>query len=258
MKNQTQKEKKFFEDALKNVTKITDNETLKLFYEKLKNEISKYEANTPMVLNHNYHLIGEMHFMFRTKNMVTVKICDYIKLYEEGYYNITIIPCKGGVEIERLEVYKTGKGIGSFFGKIFNSISLENDIPLYLIPGTPGYKSTYRDDSDDKRRREFYHRLGFKRMKSSLYWQNTEIEKIDLSNISLGSGTKYLTTDETNAIIKWVLEIQNVVELKGNNLIDDDQEESMIEQINQRRNADLIDPLLNQALQKVDSGHNVF
>ena len=67
-----------------------------------------------------------------------------------------------------------------------------------------------------------------------------------------------MTPDETNAIIKWVLEIQNVVELKGNNLIDDDQEESMIEQINQRRNADLIDPLLNQALQKVDSGHNVF
>lgn len=189
MKNQTKKqEKRFFEKAFKNVIKLTDTEKLKLFYEKLKNKISQYEYSTPIPLNLSYHLIGELHFMLRTKKTAILKTCDYIDLFEEDYYNITIIPCNDGVEIERLEIYKTGKGIGSFFAKIFNSISIETNIPLYLIPGAPGNNLSYRNDLDDKRRRDFYHRHGFKRTKNSIYWQNTDTDKIDFTEINLGLG----------------------------------------------------------------------
>ena len=139
-----------------------------------------------MPLNIEYGVTGERCFLFRHKENVVAKHCDFISMFHEDFYNITIIPCGNGIEIERFETYQTGIGIGSYLMMIFNEISLRLEMPLYLIPGIPGYGDTYRNDMNPKRQRDFYHKHGFKRSASSLYWQNTAANKIDKTDICLG------------------------------------------------------------------------
>lgn len=91
-----------------------------------------------------------------------------IKIFDEDICNITILPFPKGVELYRLEMYKTGSGFGSLFMKAICEISERTGIAVYLIPGDPGFNTS----SDEKRRRDFYHKYGFKRLKTSEYWSN--------------------------------------------------------------------------------------
>ena len=81
------------------------------------------------------------------------------KIYNSEICNITLIPKGKGIEIYRIEVYKTGNGIGSKIMEIFNTVSCELDIPIYLTPGTPG---SFTDNGEEKRREKFYRSVNFR------------------------------------------------------------------------------------------------
>ena len=180
---QTRAERRFFANAEKNTITIKNNSKFLEFYEELLRISKTMRITPPVPLNIRYGKLGERTFIFYKRNKTSCRECDFIKMFHEDLYNITFLPCRDGVELERFEIYQTGNGIGSSFMELFNSISADLKIPLYLIPGTPGYGETYREDSDPKRRREFYHRHGFKRMKDCDYWKNAN-------------------TNETNSILR--------------------------------------------------------
>ena len=164
---------------------LDDNTKLDMFYA----ELYKYTrilrvSQIPLNLEYGETTTGM--YMFNSKSGSTIKICKAIKMFDRDLYNISILPCGKGVEIYRFETFQTGKGIGSYLLNILNEISLRLEMPLYLIPGTPGSGETFRADSDEKRRRTFYHKHGFKRMSvNTLYWKNSEAAKIDRVDICL-------------------------------------------------------------------------
>ncbi len=183
---------------LKNLTTITDSSKLQMFYQELKmyqQILWLSEMPLDMDFVENTQPLKQLppntipkYFTFQTEIAKTAKRCDYIKMFNEDFYNISILPCGNGVEIYRFETYQTGKGIGSYLMKIFNEISTRLEMPVYLVPGEVGTGETYRHDGDAKRRRDFYHRHGFKRINTkSLYWKNSEAARIDRIDICLNT-----------------------------------------------------------------------
>ena len=119
-------------------------------------------------LNKNSY-IQELGGVFESENILvvtngkgtTTKVDTPIvhKIYNSEICNITLIPKGNGIEIYRLEIYKTGNGIGSKIMEIFNTVSCELDIPIYLTPGTPG---SFTDNGEEKRREKFYRSVNFR------------------------------------------------------------------------------------------------
>src|SRR5580700_1686053 len=112
-KNLSREKKRKFKKAP--LTVIDDSKRLEEFHSELK-ELTTLKRISKMPLNIEYFKKEDedaMGFFFVSKGKYTYKICDYIKLYYEDWYKVFITPCKNGVEIESLETYQTGKGIGS-------------------------------------------------------------------------------------------------------------------------------------------------
>ena len=124
-----------------------------------------------------YNVEWDDDYVFIDQNVYnrSLKVGCCIKVHSEGVYNLSLIPYDRGIEISIFEVYQTGNGLGSKIMNLLNELSYQLNVPLYLIPGTPG-GSVDRHDSPERRRR-FYHRHGFKRSSVSLYWRNNEYFK---------------------------------------------------------------------------------
>jgi hypothetical protein len=149
-----------------NCTKLESNNDFIIFSEKLKEYFFKH--NMPA----QFDIINEERlYTFND----TVKLSkSTIKIFDENICNITILPInKGGVELYRLEMYKIGSGLGSIFMNAINEVSKETGIIVYMIPGDPGNNI----QGDDQKRRNFYHKFGFKRLSTSKYWSNHQIVK---------------------------------------------------------------------------------
>lgn len=95
----------------------------------------------------------------------------FIKLFNPEVGNITILPHQKGVDLYRLELYNTGGGLGTELMKAFSAISIETGIPVFLVPGTPGFST----QTDLKRLEKFYLRMGFRPIMRSMYWTNSSI-----------------------------------------------------------------------------------
>lgn len=248
------KDRRILDRALKNRVTIEDSSKLQQFYVQL-NEYTRRMRISDIPLNISYHYKDgdtPMAFTYISGSSGKTKVCDSIKLYCEDFYNVSLTPHADGIEIERLEVYQTGRGIGSYLINIFNEISQWMNMPLYLVLGTPGYGNTFRKDADPKRRREFYHKHGFKRMKNSEYWKNTEVKEITITDICLNKVMEQpqlseitLTDAEATALQKWMLEISELMSLK-----EDVPDITKLENIYNRRIENKIDPLLNEAIRK--------
>jgi len=181
------KVRRIIERALKNRDTIEDSSKLQQFYVEL-NEYTRRLRISGIPLNISYHYKDgdiPMAFTYISGNSGRTKVCDYVRLYCEDIYNVSLTPHADGIEIERLEIYQTGCGIGSYLINIFNEISQRLNMPLYLVLGTPGYGNTFREDADPARRRAFYHKHGFKRIKNSEHWKNTEVKEITITDICL-------------------------------------------------------------------------
>lgn len=148
-------------------TKINSNQMFDQFCDGLRKYFSEHKMPVQSIefidytgteLNYNFTVSG--------KPKIAKKV---VKIFDEDYCNITIIPHLRGVELFRLEIYQTGKGIGSIFMKAFNQISKELNIPIYLIPADPGLNGK---NGDPVKRRDFYHKFDFKRTSNSDYWNN--------------------------------------------------------------------------------------
>jgi hypothetical protein len=181
------KDRRILKLALKNKDTIEDSSKLQQFYVEL-NEYTRRLRISDIPLNISYHYKDgdiPIAFTYISGNSGRTKVCDYVRLYCEDIYNVSLTPHADGIEIERLEIYQTGCGIGSYLINIFNEISQRMNMPLYLVLGTPGYGNTFREDADPARRRAFYHKHGFKRMKNSEHWKNTEVKEITIADTCL-------------------------------------------------------------------------
>lgn len=92
-----------------------------------------------------------------------------IMIFDSEICNIKLLPQKEGIELYRFEIYSRGQGIGSILMYALSEVSLQTGIKIYLIPGEPGFDNS---NTDPERRRNFYHKFGFKRCKDSEYWCN--------------------------------------------------------------------------------------
>ena len=143
----------------KNYTQIKANDNFYLFFEKLQEHFMTHNMmGVPVELRKkSFYTFNEL-----------VKRSKAIKIFDKQICNITILPKEKGIELYRLEMYKTGQGLGSSFIEIFNKISKETGIVIYLIPGDPGFST----EGDDEKRRRFYHNHGFRRCSDSKFWSN--------------------------------------------------------------------------------------
>jgi len=142
-----------------NFTRIKANDNFYKFYDKLQEHFSSHNMMGVSLTMKNKS--------FYTLNQ-SVKRSKAIKIFDQQLCNITILPKQTGIELYRLEMYKTGQGLGSSFIEIFNKISKETGIVIYLIPGDPGFST----EGDDEKRRRFYHKHGFRRCSDSKFWSN--------------------------------------------------------------------------------------
>ena len=93
--------------------------------------------------------------------------------FEDFSFGIIFNPHKNGICIHNFLVNQLlqGKGIGTIVMKIIKNISIECNIPTYLIP----IPTTDYGISDEKLR-GFYHSFGYKRESTSVYWKYSPSE----------------------------------------------------------------------------------
>lgn len=145
---------------------IKSNENFEKFYEELNYHFTHFHF--PVSVDKIHNETGQC--VFITDNKVTVSE-DIIKIYKEGCFNITFIPHDKGIELYKLEMNVTGRGLGSIFMKVFTDISTKTGIPIYLIPGVPGFNTT----GDKNKLYRFYSKFNFKKNDRSKYWSNCYI-----------------------------------------------------------------------------------
>lgn len=153
---------KRFNDAT--IVELKENHNFKLFYKKL----DEYFLGHNM-MNLKLEKVEGYNCLF-TENEKTIckKPESIIKIFDKNICNVTILPKKEGIELYRLEVYNTGRGIGTILMNAFNTISEETGIKIYLMLGEPGFN----EEGNRTKRRNFYHKHGFKRCIDSKYWVN--------------------------------------------------------------------------------------
>ena len=140
--------------------KVKRNQFFTTFSEKL---IEYF--NTHMMPANAEIIHYEMYFTFESD----VKRAKwFIQILNEDICKITILPNNKGIELYRFEMYKTGKGFGSIFMNAINEVSKQTGIFVYLIPGVPGFNT----QGDPDKRRNFYHKFGYKRLPNSKFWSN--------------------------------------------------------------------------------------
>jgi len=150
----------------KNYETLKRNDNFKLFYKELQNYFLHHSLPCQLQL-----LKGEQFFTFE----LNIKCSEYsIRIYDPKLCNITIIPHPIGIELYRLEVYETGKGLGTIFMNAFNEASVKTGIVMYLMPGIPGFTS---GDNNNRKRLKFYQKFNFKQASLSNYWTNKELLK---------------------------------------------------------------------------------
>ena len=159
--------KRIFSKRLSNAIfyELKENNNFRIFYEKLCDYFLSHN-----MMNLTVEKLPGRNCLFTDGNgKTTCKQPEYIiKMFDEDICNITFLPKKEGIELYRLEIYNTGKGIGTTLMNIFNQISIETGIKIYLLLGDPGFNI----DGDRVKRRNFYHKMGFKRCINSKYWIN--------------------------------------------------------------------------------------
>ena len=138
-------------------------------FDKFYNELRRYMSNHyfPVSINRLCYLSNEEEFGFMTDNKVCMSE-DVIEIYEEDICKIKFIPHDKGIELFRLEMYRTGKGLGSSFMNAFMKISALTGVAIFLTPGIPGFNTT----GDQKKLYKFYSRFNFKKIDRSKYWSN--------------------------------------------------------------------------------------
>ena len=154
----------------KNYTTIKTNSAFTTFY----NELKDYFTNHKL-LGTSLEIINDRYFIFN--NNVTK--CEAILIYHPDICKIELLPTKDGtsVELYRLEMFKTGQGLGSTFMDIFKNISKKTNIEILLKPGVLGIgvddMSDVEYDDHMKKVRNFYHKQGFKRKGlKTRFWSN--------------------------------------------------------------------------------------
>lgn len=147
-------------------TTVKSNEQFMLFLSKL----DEYFL-THNMMDLQVKMSEESYFATFDYNDIVEKLIlsPSIRIFDRDICNVTFLPKKDGIELYRLEVYNPGKGIGSILMKAFIDISQQTGIKIFLIPGDPGFNNGHVDLA---KRRNFYHKFGFKRTKTSDYWSN--------------------------------------------------------------------------------------
>jgi len=103
-----------------------------------------------------------------SKSMIC-KISDAIIINNDTLVRIVIFPRgEKDVEIISFEALNVGLGIGTTYMNMLNEITSELGIHIYLIPGDVNNSK----NNDPHKRRDFYHKHGFKRSDKSVYWIN--------------------------------------------------------------------------------------
>lgn len=102
-----------------------------------------------------------------------MKECNnYILIEDVNLCRVIFIPSSSGfIELYKIEVLNKGRGLGSILINAFNGVGRQTGIKIKLIPGDPT-NGDFAGSFYDKKRRAFYHRLGFKRSQKSEYWTN--------------------------------------------------------------------------------------
>ena len=101
-------------------------------------------------------------------NKSIIKKSKGFQIYDPQICKVIFIPHENGVELFDLEVYNIGKGIGTLLMNVFTQISKETGVKIFLIPGAPQNNK----NANIKKNRDFYHKFGFSRSKTSAYWTN--------------------------------------------------------------------------------------
>lgn len=134
------------------------------FYEKLKEKMFKnnYFDLTPVIKENQKRYTDD-------DNIAYFYITPVILIGNPLICQVQFIPKNDGIELFILETFKRGKGIGSSLMKLFNEVSMETGVKIYLKPGDPEGS----EGNDEVRRRKFYHTHGFKRKDvKTKYWTN--------------------------------------------------------------------------------------
>lgn len=143
--------------------RIKANENFYNFYKELK----KY-SNSNLMPQCQIDMIQsskDQYYIFGT----SVRWSQYaIEIFEKSTCSIEILPHDDGIELHKLEMFQMGQGYGTKFMNAFTQIAKKLNIKIYLIPADVNEDPNV----DPQRRREFYHRFNFKRMKDSRYWVN--------------------------------------------------------------------------------------
>jgi GNAT superfamily N-acetyltransferase len=134
------------------------------FYEKLQEKMFKnnYFDLTPIILENQkkYYDDKPVAYFYDT---------PVIYIADPEICIVQFIPKDDGIELFILETFNRGKGIGSSLMKLFNEVSMETGVKIYLKPGN----IVGSDGGDAVRRRKFYHVHGFKRKDvKTKYWTN--------------------------------------------------------------------------------------
>jgi len=165
--NELRFREKMYEKAVQNISNaehIKSNEMFEKFYLELVDYFLQH--NLPVSIKR----IDDDNYAFIFNN--TPKFAEsFIKIHDEDICNITILPHEKGVELFRLEIYKTGLGLGSIFMNAFYEVSFNTGIPIFLIQGDPGSNT----EGDPIRREKFYRKFSFKKLDRSKYWSNSYV-----------------------------------------------------------------------------------
>ena len=102
---------------------------------------------------------------FEFQNKVYLKLSNSREIVCDDFRLVFSPHGKDGVELYKIEVFNQGKGLGSQLLELFNTITKETGITVYLRPVSFG--STEIDQL-----RKWYSRNGFKRCCKNLYWSN--------------------------------------------------------------------------------------
>ena len=133
------------------------------FYNEMFEHFTHQKFSVEIELNENTDYI--------TKFILNDKVyCpdSFIKIFDENICNITFLPNEKGIELYRLEIFNQRVGLGTKLMKAFCDISKKTKVPIYFIPGDPGFfNHSYR-----KRLMKFYSQFGFKKLDRSSYWAN--------------------------------------------------------------------------------------
>ena len=149
---------------LSNAIHIKSNVMFEKFYLELVDYFSHH--NLPVSINK----IDDDNYAFIYNN--SAKYAEsFIKIYDEDICNITILPNEKGVELFRLEMYKTGSGLGSIFMNALYEVSFNTGVPIFLLQGDPGWNT----EGDPKKREKFYKKFNFKKLDRSKYWSNSYV-----------------------------------------------------------------------------------